>query len=168
MKHANRSETVLAVYPTTRGFGYVLMRSPLSPVDWGASTAPGKQKNAKCIVKISALIEAHQPDVLVFEDPTADGSRRSPRIRNLCLAIGRLADAQSVEVLAYPRSRVKEFFKQFGARTRHEVAVVIAKQVTALERFLPSRRKPWQTESPRISIFNAAALAMTFFGGEEE
>jgi hypothetical protein len=164
MNHSHRSETVLAIYPTTRGLGYVVMRSPLSPVDWGIRGARTKQKNAKCLEKVSALIDAHQPDAIVLEDPTAPGANRSERIRHLSLAIARLADGQSVEVHVYPRSRVNEFFKEFGARTRHEVAVVIAKQVTALERFLPSRRKVWENESPRMSIFNAAALAMTFFG----
>jgi len=168
MNHSNRGQTVLAIYPTAHGLGYVLMRSPLAPIDWGTRGVRKKQKNAKCLQKVSALIDAHVPDAIILEDPTAPGANRSQRIKDLSVAIARLADSQGVDVHVYPRSRINEFFKRFGARTRHEVAVVIAKQVTALDRFLPSRRKLWQTEPPRMSIFNAAALALTFFGSIEQ
>ena len=164
MNHSHRSETVLAVYPTTYGFGYVLMQSALSPTDWGTPRVRGSQKNRKCLEKISALIDSHQPDTLVLEDATAPGAGKSKRIQNLCKAIAHLADSQGVDVHVYPRSRVNGFFKSFGARTRHEIAIVIAKQISALERFLPSRRQRWQNEAPHLSIFNAAALAMTYFG----
>lgn len=168
MNHPRTREVVLAIYPTTRGFGYIIMCSPLSPVDWGVRDIRAKQKNAACLQKVSALIDVHQPDVIVLEDPTAPGANRSERIKHLCQAIARLADGQSVEVHVCPRSRVSEFFKSFGARTRHEVAIVIASQVTALERFLPARRKIWQSEPRHISIFNATALAMTYFGAEKQ
>ena len=168
MNNAHRGETVLAVYPTTRGIGFVVMKSPLAPIDWGTRDARGDQKNARCLEKVSALIEAHQPDVIILEDPTAPGSSRPERIRRLCRSIATMADGQAIDIHVYPRSRVKAFFEKFGVRTRHEVAVVIAKQVTALERFLPPRRKYWEIENPRMSIFNAAALAMAYFGSVEE
>ena len=168
MNQTRRSEAVLAIYPTRRGFGYVVMHSPLSPSDWGVRGARANPKNATCLAKVSALIEAHQPDAIVMEDPTASGSNRPPRIKNLCLAIAKLADSQAIDVHVYPRSRVTEFFQQFGAKTRYEIAMVVSKQVAALERFLPSRRKLWESESSRMSIFNAVALAMTFFAAVAE
>src|SRR5690348_2818175 len=106
MNHSYRGETVLAIYPTAHGLGYVVMRSPLAPIDWGTRGVRNKQKNAKCLQKVSALIDAHQPDAVVLEDPTAPGTNRSQRIKDLCVAIARLADGQSVEVHVYPRSRV--------------------------------------------------------------
>lgn len=163
MNYARRREVVLAIYPTSRGLGYIVMCSPLSPLDWGVREVRAEQKNVACLKKVSALIEAHQPDVIVLEDPVNRRAARSERIRHLCQAIARLADGQSVEVHICPRSKVGEFFKGFGARTRHEIAMVIASQVSALERFLPARRKIWQSEPRHSSIFNAAALAMTYF-----
>jgi len=69
---------------------------------------------------------------------------------------------------AYSRGRVQDFFESYGAKTRYEIAAVIASQVTALERFLPPRRRQWEIENPKMSIFNAAALAMTYFGMARE
>jgi hypothetical protein len=168
MNQTRSGETVLALYPTSRGVGFILMRGPLSPVDWGTRDARGKQKNARALEKVMALIEAHQPDAIVLEDPTAPGSSRSTRIKRLSRAIAALADSRAVEVHAYPRSRVKDCFEKYGARTRHEIAMVIAKQVAALERFLPRRRRLWEVEDFRMSIFNAAALAITFYAVAEK
>lgn len=168
MNNIGRSETVLAVYPTSRGFGFIVMRSPLSPIDWGTQRVNKRHKNAHCLEKISALIDSHLPDVLILEDPTALGSKSRPkRIADLSRGIAKLADAQGIDVHAYPRARVKELFATFGTRTRYDTAMVIAKQITALERFLPSRRRTWENESPRMAIFNAAALAVTYFSVAE-
>lgn len=168
MNISHRGDTILALYPTTRGIGFIVMQSPLAPIDWGTRDSRGKQKNAVCLKKVSALIDAHQPDAIILEDPTAEGSVRSNRIKRLCRSIASLADSQTIDVHVYSRARVQEFFQSYGAKTRHEVAVVIATQVTALERFLPPRRRQWEIENPKMSIFNAAALAMTFFGVARE
>ena len=161
-------DTILSLYPTTRGIGFIVMQSALAPIDWGTRDARGIQKNAVCLKKVSALIDTHQPDAIILEDPTAEGSVRSVRIKRLCRAIATLADSQTIDVHVYSRTRVREYFELFGAETRHEIAAVIASQVTALERFLPPRRRLWEIENPRMSIFNAAALAMTFFGTMRE
>jgi hypothetical protein len=163
MNQERRSETVLAIYPSTRGIGFVVTRGPLSPTDWGTRRADKKHKNAKSLEDVSQLIDIHQPDAIVMEDPTAPSSKRTDRIVRLCQAIASLADSRAIDVHVYPRLRVTEYFRQFGGKTRYDIAIVVAKQVAALERFLPARRQPWDVESPKMSIFNAAALAMTYF-----
>src|SRR5487761_70224 len=166
MNHEGTRELVLAIYPTTRGFGFVLMTSPLAPVDWGTKEVRGGNKNAKCLAKVAALIEAHQPDAIALEDATAPGSRRSLRIRRLSRAISSLAEDQAIDVHTYSRSAMRACFERFGARTRFEIATAIAKRVAAFERFLPPPRKLWMSEDVRMSIFNAAALAIAFFAAQ--
>lgn len=163
MNHARHNETVLALYLNTRGLGFVVMRSALSPIDWGTREARGRNKNARCLEKVAGLIEAHQPDAIVLEDPTASGAPRSSRIKRLMRGIAGIADGEAVDVHAFPRSRVLEYFEALGARTHHEIAVVIAKRVAAFEHMLPPKRRLWDAQSSRMTIFCAAALAMTFF-----
>ena len=167
MTISHRGDTVLALYPTTRGIGFVVMQSPLAPIDWGTRDARGKQRNSVCLKKVSSLIETHQPDAIILEDPTAEGSVRPDRIKRLCRSIASMADNQAIDVHVYARTRVQEFFKSYGAKKRYEIATVIATQVAVLERFLPPHRRTWEIENPKMSIFNAAALAMTFFGAAE-
>jgi len=58
---------------------------------------------------------------------------------------------------------VRRQFSYLGSVTKHSIALAIAKRIPAFERFLPRPRKPWQSEDARMGIFDAAALALTFF-----
>src|SRR5437899_39855 len=118
-------DLVLAIYPTTRGIAFALMKSPLAAIDWGIKEAYGRDKNASFLRKVASLLHANQPDVVVLEDPTSARLRRSPRVGRLTRAIERLAEDQVTDVHRYSRAAVQECFGQFGARTRYEVAVTI-------------------------------------------
>ncbi|WP_156527887.1 hypothetical protein [Bradyrhizobium stylosanthis] len=39
----------------------------------------------------------------------------------------------------------------------------IAKHIPAFEQYVPPPRKPWMSEDRRMGLFDAAALALTFF-----
>jgi hypothetical protein len=163
MTHDNHSALVLAIHPITNGFGYVLMTSPLSPVDFGVKSIRRNEKNAESLKAVAALVETHNPEVLVLEDPTAPGSQRKPRIRRLVDAIVAYAQNEVLDLRVLSRDQVRECFKSVSARTRQEIAVSIAHRVPALKRFLPPPRKRWNSESSNMSIFAAAALALTYF-----
>lgn len=163
MNHETIQKRVLSIYLTTRGLGFVLMDAPLSPIDWGTREVRGKNKNAICLAKVAALLEAHQPDVLVLEDANGKEARRATRIRRLSQSIDSLANDQAISLARLSRREVKRCFERFGARTHYEIAMAIAKRIPAYERFLPPPRKLWMSEDPRMSIFAAAALAIAFF-----
>jgi hypothetical protein len=153
MNYEPTGDLVLAIYPTTRGIAFAMMKSPLAAIDWGIKGAYGRDKNAMFLKKVAGLLE----------DPTSARLRRSARIGRLTRAIERLAEDQVIDVHRYSRAAVQECFGQFGARTRYEVAVAIATRVPAFERFLPPPRKLWMSEDARMGIFRAAALALTYY-----
>ena len=47
--------------------------------------------------------------------------------------------------------------------TKDTIAAAIAKHVPDLEYFLPPPRKPWKSEHVLMGLFDAAALALTYF-----
>jgi len=49
------------------------------------------------------------------------------------------------------------------ATTKQEIAIAIAERFPELAPRLPRFRKPWMSEDYRMSIFDAVALALTFF-----
>ena len=49
------------------------------------------------------------------------------------------------------------------ATTKQEIAIAIAERFPELAPRLPRSRKPWMSEDYRMSIFDAVALALTFF-----
>ena len=172
MKTRKRYNLVLAIYPSTRGFAFVVFEGPLSPVDWSAREVRGRNKNQQCLVGIAAVLERYQPDALVLQDMSLTGTRRAHRLRELNACISELADERGIPVFAFSRAQVRKAFEPFGLTSKHFIAETIAKHIPAFDRHLPPVRKPWMSEDARMGIFDAAALALTFFqsaagGGQE-
>lgn len=156
-------ELVLALVPSSRGLAYVCFEGPLSPVDWGREATKGKNKNVEGFRAASRLIERLQPDVIVLHEYAIPGVRRSQRVRRLQHLIATYAYAQAIDVRRYSRRDIADVFKKLGAATRYEIAQVIAGHIHAFGYRLPPPRKLWMTEDPRMSLFEAAALALTYF-----
>ncbi len=157
----HRSLRVLAVDPGTRGFGYALFEGPGRLVDWGTKDIR-KDKEQVALVKIEELLRRFEPDVLVVEDCAHVSSRRN---RKFTLLIGRIlatARALGIECRALPLALVYQHFAKCGARNKQEIASALAQRFAALALRLPPKRKPWQSEDSRMSIFDAVALGYTY------
>jgi Holliday junction resolvasome RuvABC endonuclease subunit len=151
---------VLAIDPTSRGFGFVVLESSNSLVDWGVKTLR-QVKESKILAKVLALIRHYYPDVIVIED--CNGSRRGVRIQGLLDEVRRLAATEGIGSRCYQIPKVKKVFRSFHAKNKEEIAHVIAQQLPELAPSLPRHRKPWMSEGYAMAIFDAAALALTYF-----
>ncbi len=153
---------VLAVHPTSRGFGWVLFEGPLAPVDWGLASAK-KGRNARLMARFERLLKRYEPAVLVLEEFDGSITKRVDRIQHLCRAMIHLAASKGLETPVYRRAVINTCFASIGAVTRFEVAQAIAQHIDAFSHRLPRKRRPWDREDPRQSLFDAAALALTYF-----
>jgi hypothetical protein len=109
------------------------------------------------------IFDRHQPDVLVLQDTSAQGTPRAQRIVRLNKAIARLATQRGMPIHMYSRSDILDAFGYLGAINKQTLAEIIAKHVPVFERYVPPPRKPWKSEDARMGIFDAAALALVFF-----
>jgi len=166
MNDFRRYVLVLAIYFNSRGFAFVIFESSLSPVDWGVKEVRGDRKHARCLVKIDAILDQYQPDVLVLQDSSPRGTLRARRITKLNSAIAELATGRGMALYAYSRADIWNAFRDVGVSNKHDLAMVVALNIPAFERFVPPPRKPWKSEDARMGIFDAAALALTFFKDE--
>ena len=156
----------LAIHPNSRGFGWIAFSSPLAPYDWGNAGARGKEKNAQCLRRVEKLLDRLTPESLVLEAFERTASTRRNRIANLGRAITALAIARGVEVVIYTFNDVRHRFASLGARTRHDIAEATARCLEPLRHLLPSKRKTWESDRWRLSLFCAAALALTHYVGD--
>ena len=156
----NKTELVLCIYPSAKGFGYAVFEGPRSLVDWGVKGVYGENKNAQCLRKVRELLAFYRPDVLVTEGYKGAGSRRGSRIRELIDAITALAAKEDVACTSFSRTDVRNCF---GSTAKREIAQSIAREFTELEPRLPPVRRIWMSEDARMNIFDAVALGMTFF-----
>jgi hypothetical protein len=160
--------TVLSIYPTTRGYAFTLFESPLSPYDWGVKDVSRSSANETLLDDIEYLIERYQPDVLTIENPDQPGFKRPSRIIALYFSIRALAEMRGVNVVSLNKDDIAHTFSGFGAKTKHQIAKVIAREIAAFGHLVPKPRQAWMSESRRQGLFDAAALGLTYYALAEE
>lgn len=163
MRRETRS--VLAFYPMTAGYAFVLFEAPLAPLDWGTRQVRGERKNARTLSGLKRLLERYCPEVLAIED-TRQG-KRSERIKRLHRMILQLAQTENLTVFTYTKLEVRSLFAETGAIKKPEIAEIIASLIPAFAHRLPPKRKCWMGEDPRQNLFDAAALGLTFYARED-
>lgn len=150
-------ETLIAVYPNTTGFGYVILNEKGEIFDYGITTIR-PAKNEKCIEKIKEVVDYYQPSTLILED--YKDSIKSDRIKELIQEIYKCVTA-GIKIFEYTKDQVKDTFALFGANNKFEISQKISEIYPELKAKLPNKRKPWEPENYYQGIFDAMALVLT-------
>lgn len=163
MTRPRQEALVIGVHPMSRGFGWIAYSGPFAPHDWRVVETKGQGKNDACLNYLAKLFDRLQPATLVLEafEPTASGRVR--RIANLGRALTALAIDQGIDVAVFTRSEVRFSFAHVGARTRQEVAEAVARHSPPLRDLLPAKRRAWDRENLKMSLFSAAAVVITHY-----
>lgn len=154
--------SVLALEPNTRGLGYVAFRLEGKPIDWGVHETRFA-KNARCRLKARQLVKRFHPDVVIMENPHVAGARRGERITSLLEQLTKQCRQDGVQVTRISRKTVLRRFSMFGVGSKDDVASAVAAMVPELATRLPKRRRVWESEHYSMAIFEAAALALTYY-----
>jgi hypothetical protein len=156
----HRATTViLAIAPSSRGFGYTLFLAPKRLLDWGIKEVR-TAKNVGCIEHAAVLIEHVRPNILIVEDWLHAGCRRSVRVKALLNDLASLAGTSGITVYTYSRRQVKESVAAAG-KTKDAIATAVADSVPGLMPWLPRRRRIWESEQHSMAMLEAAALVLT-------
>jgi hypothetical protein len=159
-QHHHLTKRILAVAPSTKGFGYAIMEEDGMLVNWGTKSV-GKDKNKETLSKVDELISDYQPHVITVEDARAKGSRRNPRIKRLLDKLATGKAAQTREVIRFSRVNLFKAFLAETKGTKHKLAEVLSKYFPQeLGCRLPPKRKPWMSENPQLDVFLAVGLAL--------
>lgn len=157
---------VLAVDPSTRGFGFAVLEGPRYLIDWGVKEVSGN-KNAESLNRVAQLVERYKPLMVVLENPMGKGSRRCFRVQELIALIRDFAFKKKIKNRWFSRSEIRRAFSNDGTFTKQEIACAITKRFPELVPRLPPVRKPWMSEDPRMSIFDSVSLALTYFQSKQ-
>lgn len=151
---------VCGIDPHVRGIGFAVFEGPKEIIDWGTTnTRFGKNRSARR--RVSQLIKARQPNVLVVEDLT--NARHGRCAKKRMQEIEALAVRNELECVKFSAEDIRLVFSHFGATTKYEIAVKLATFMPELKGHLPSKRRIWEAEDPRYSIFDAAAFAFSYY-----
>jgi|ERR1035437_650704 Holliday junction resolvasome RuvABC endonuclease subunit len=151
---------ILAIAPSTKGFGYAVFEGHKMLVHWGVKSVKG-DKNAGAIEKVEDMIARYNPQVMVLEDTAAEGSRRCPRIQALTKRLVAVAEGRTIKAKLFSQTQVRRVFLGDDRGTKHALAKIIVQRFPEELGFrLPPKRRPWMSEDSRMDIFDAVALAL--------
>ena len=153
-----RRPLVLTVHPTTRGFGWVVFEGPLAPVDWGIAFARGRNRE-RLMCRFERLLSRYEPSVLILEE----FEHRVGASLQLCRRLKHMAACRDMDIPIFTRETVQAVFTAVGARTRYEIAQVICSEISAFSHWMPRKRTLIVREDAKQSLFDAAALAVTYY-----
>jgi len=106
--------------------------------------------------KVAKLIVEYAPELIVLTEPNTDKSKRS--VEKILKHIRthnkrtRMLSSEAVKRVFAGRNDNKD-----------RIASAVAEQFPELLSILPPKRRPWQSEDYRMTIFDAAAVGITYF-----
>jgi hypothetical protein len=148
---------ILALDLHPLSFGFVVFEGHDRLLDWGVRSFRHGVNAVKTPMsrKLAWLFDEYKPDVLLFKKP---GNRISRRMNS----IATLAAANHIQLCTISGESIKRAVPQ-GIQNKHQMAQAVADRFPLLSSYVPPKRKPWKGEHYRTSVFEAAALGLTYF-----
>ncbi len=153
---------LLAIFPTSIGFGYSLHKDADTFIDWGIKWATG-DKNKVCLRKFITLVNLYRPSTLILEDIPKDKAEQRPRTAELINAVAQIAATQNIIIRRYSRAQIRTAFEAQSAQSKQQIAEAIGASIPELKPFVPPMRKLWEPDQSAMSFFSAVSLALTHY-----
>ena len=151
------SKRVLALDLHSSSFGFAVFDGPDDLIDWGIKSFLHGSKAVKVPMpqKLAKLINYHEPEIIVIRAPkTTTAQKRANVVERLT--------RRRIKIRTIPDAVIRGAFPQ-QSRNKYQIATAIAELFPELSPRLGARRKVWQSEKYSMSIFDAAAIALSYF-----
>lgn len=149
---------VLAVDPSTRGFGFAVLEANGRLIEWGAAVLRTKN-DSEFLVRVDEFIRRYEPACIAVEDNPKRGERALRRIERL---VG-YAHLKEIDRCLITRGDVE---RRLGTapNSKYGIALELCRRYPELTRLLPPKRRPWMSEDERMNVFDAVGLGITALG----
>jgi hypothetical protein len=156
---------ILAIDLRHRRFGYAVFEGHRTLHDSGLRVyrAVGKEEAEMASNRLAVLLQSFAPSAIVIKRERWDRAQTSHHIRSLVEVVTRVASAHSVSICLIRHDDVRQTFRNLGCETREEIAAVLARIFPELHWRLPPKRRAWQSEHPRMAMFDAVALGLAYW-----
>ena len=166
MTNQGNQKRVLALDVHPHSFGFVVFEGPNDLLDWGVkSFRPGVNAvKIPAAKKIFGLLDGFSPSVIVVRERETE---RSANRTHILATVQRLARTRNIPLRFISHGAITKAFAG-SESNKHEVASALTQQFSFLVSRLPPRRKCWQSEDYRMSIFDAAAAGVAYFARRKQ
>ena len=158
MKRASHAR-ILGLDIRSRRIGYAAFELPARLVDFGVT----RFKSAEAAtMRLASVLLTIQPSTVILRKISLTSSRNCPGTIAIQRVTRRLARRSAIKVAFVSERKLRAYFGAKGASTRYQIASFLSQEYPELAWRLPRPRKPWETEYRNMSIFDAAAIGMTY------
>lgn len=149
----------VAVDVRPRSVGFVVIEDG-TVIDSGIRVCDQSQFEDCLGGRFDRILHLYRPSVVILKSSRIPGS--DWKKRRVLAAIKRGARRHTSSLKSVTPTAIRGYFLRHNARTKYQIAEIVATLMPELAWKLPRKRKPWQSEHYRMSIFDAAAIAITF------
>jgi len=155
---------VLALDLRPRSMGFVVFEGPDELLDWGVRSLRNLAGRSVPVGhRLALLLSEFQPAVVLLKSSVQEKLRRKAHFEDVLDTIQREGMDRIAVRLVSPQQIDRMF--PGAVRNKDDLAAHVAKRFPDLAWKLPPPRiKIWQHEHYRMSIFDAAALALAYYG----
>lgn len=125
--------------------------------------AVGEEEVAMASKRLAVLSKSFSPSAIVVKRERWDRSQTNSHIKSLAEVMIRVASAHSVPIFLLEQDDVRKTVNNMGCETRDEIAAALARIFPELVWRLPPKRRAWQSEHPRMAMFDAIALGLAYW-----
>ncbi len=156
---------ILAIDLRHRRFGYAVFEGHRKLRDSGLRVyrAVGEAEAGMASKRLDVLLKSFSPSAIVVKRERWDRAQTNPHIKSLAKVMIRVASAHSVPIFLLEQDDVRKTFNNMGCETRDEIAAALARIFPELGWKLPPKRRAWQSEHPRMAVFDAIALGLAYW-----
>lgn len=137
MNTIENTERILAIYPTTKGFAFLISEGEDLVVDFGNVTS----KDIPYLHnKFSALVDDYYIDRVITEEFDKQ-SQRKDKAKDLILECKEIINHTHIKISSYSKKQIDEAFTPYGAFTKYNRALAVVQALPHMNHILPEKRK---------------------------
>ena len=162
MSDTNTSVRTLSLDVRSAKFGFVVFEEPDQLADYGVRSYACGHGPLNTVLRRSfrKLINLYFPSLIVFRIPPNRADNRTRRAKVAAGILRKESKRQSIPIRCISRGTIKRFFRAQGLTNKYRIASYLADRFPNLAWKLPPRRRLWQSERHRMSIFDAVAAGV--------
>lgn len=153
---------ILAIAVRSQRLGFVVVEGSIELIHWGMIYYERNQdaRIAAAIKRIQTLFIRFAPSGIAIEKSQTDQAPCPENLYSLYRFIRRESFRRSIPVSMFTRIKVRSSFRDFGVRSKDDIAALLARMFPELQPRLPPKRKLWRREHFSMPLFDAVALAV--------
>lgn len=157
---------ILAIDLRPRRSGFAIFEGPRRLLDYGTFATPSGQLEKTIGNRLVDIQKLALPDVVVVKKERWEKLIALPQETSFIETLNGDSETSPTPIRLLGQGALDSTYGNLGCETKAEVSGALAKIFPELVWQLPPRRKMWESEHPRQTVFDAIALGFAYWQNE--